>query len=67
VRLTGGDPAQWVHVGDELPLDIGGAQAYGMRAVWLNRYGEANDGEHVPDAEIASLDELPGVVARLLG
>ncbi|MFI5048266.1 MAG: HAD family hydrolase [Gaiellales bacterium] len=67
VRLTGGDPQRWVHVGDELPLDIGGAHAYGMRAVWLNRYGEANGGEHVPDAEIASLDELPGVVARLLG
>src|SRR5690349_7161925 len=67
VRLTGGDPAQWVHVGDELPLDVGGAHAYGMRAVWLNRYGEANDTEHVPDAEITTLGELPGVVAGLLG
>jgi FMN hydrolase / 5-amino-6-(5-phospho-D-ribitylamino)uracil phosphatase len=66
VRLTGGDPANWVHVGDELPLDIGGAHAFGMRAVWLNRYGEERSDEYVPDAEIESLEELPAVVARLI-
>lgn len=67
VRLIGGESADWVHVGDELPLDVGGAQAFGMHAVWLNRYGEERGDEYVPDAEISSLDQLPRVVARLLG
>ena len=39
VELCGGDPARWVHVGDGLDTDVAGAQACGMRAVWINRRG----------------------------
>src|SRR5690242_147939 len=39
VELCGGDPQRWVHVGDGLDTDIEGAQACGMKAVWINRAG----------------------------
>jgi 2-haloalkanoic acid dehalogenase type II len=52
-------PADAVYVGDDLALDVAGAQAAGMRAVWMNRHGGAlPDGAAVPDAVCATLDEL---------
>ena len=53
-------PAAAVYVGDDLLLDVAGAQRAGLRAVWMNRSGSA---AHVaagiaPDAICASLDEL---------
>lgn len=66
LRLGGGEPSSWVHVGDDLEIDVGGAQAFGMRGVWVNRHGLTPTGEIVPDAEIAGFDELPAVVNRLL-
>jgi HAD superfamily hydrolase (TIGR01509 family) len=67
VELVGGDPTRWVHVGDDPAIDVAGAQAFGMRAVWLNRLGLARpEGVH-PDAEIRSLEQLPAVVGQLLG
>ncbi len=67
LELGGGDPSSWVHVGDDLEIDVAGAQAFGMRGVWVNRHGLTATGEIVPDAEIASFDELPAAVDRLLG
>ena len=67
VELAGGHPERWVHVGDDIEIDVGGAQAFGMHAVWLNRFGLEPHAELTPDAEIAGLDELPAVVERLLG
>jgi putative hydrolase of the HAD superfamily len=67
VELIGGDPARWVHVGDEIETDIKGAQAMGMHAVWINRAGATlPEGVH-PDAELRSLEGLPSLVERLLG
>jgi putative hydrolase of the HAD superfamily len=52
-------PHQAVYVGDDLALDVAGAQAAGLRAVWMNRRGAAvPDGAARPDAICASLDEL---------
>src|SRR5436305_4064434 len=65
VELAGGDLGGWVHVGDEIATDVAGAQAYGMIAVWLNRSGEPAPAGVVPDAEIASLHDLPDLVDRL--
>jgi putative hydrolase of the HAD superfamily len=45
-------------VGNNLAKDIAGAQALGMKAVWVNRNGVPGDGVIVPDMEIASLNEL---------
>jgi FMN hydrolase / 5-amino-6-(5-phospho-D-ribitylamino)uracil phosphatase len=55
-----------VHVGDSLEHDVAGAHAAGWRSVWLNRHGAPNDSGIVPDAEIASLDELDAVLDALV-
>ena len=49
-----------VYVGDDVLLDVRGAQQAGMRAVWLNRQGGAAHLEHgvTPDAICANFDEL---------
>jgi 2-haloalkanoic acid dehalogenase type II len=52
-------PRDAVYVGDDLALDVAGAQAAGMRAVWMNRRGAAlPPGAPMPDAICATLDEL---------
>lgn len=54
------DPADAVYVGDDVLLDVRGAQQAGLRAVWLNRTGSSAHLAHgvVPDAVCANLDEL---------
>ena len=66
VELIGCGPELFVHVGDEIETDVLGAQAFGMRAVWLNRSGAAAPPSVHPDAEISSLEPLPDLVDRLL-
>lgn len=53
-------PEAAVYVGDDLKLDVIGAQQAGMRAVWLNRGGSRAHEELgiAPDAICATLDEL---------
>ena len=53
-------PADAVYVGDDLLLDVQGAQRAGLRAVWLNRTGSTAHLEHevVPDAIVADFDGL---------
>lgn len=41
-------PEEVVHVGDDVELDVRGARAAGLHAVWLNRAGHAWPGEDVP-------------------
>lgn len=51
-------PTEAVYVGDDLTLDVDGAQKAGMRGVWMNRF-ERNLPEHVrPDAVCTTLHEL---------
>lgn len=57
--------ATLIHVGDDLPNDVAGAQAAGIRAVWLNHDHRPNTTGIRPDAEIASLAELAGVIDRI--
>jgi putative hydrolase of the HAD superfamily len=52
-------------IGDRLATDVQGAQGAGLRAVWLNRSGQAGDGRIVPDWEIASLDALIPILAGI--
>jgi putative hydrolase of the HAD superfamily len=51
-RRLGIDPGDAVYVGDDILLDVQGAQRAGMRAVWMNRTGSQAHLEHgvVPDA-----------------
>lgn len=53
-------PAAAVYVGDDVLLDVRGAQQAGLRAVWLNRVGSAAHLEHgvTPDAICADFDAL---------
>jgi putative hydrolase of the HAD superfamily len=53
-------PQEAVYVGDDLRLDVEGAQKAGMRAVWMNRSGSSAHLEAgiAPDAICASFDEL---------
>jgi len=61
-------PARAVMVGDSWPNDAAGAQAAGLRAVWLNpSKARRPDGAAAPDAEIRTLAELPQALARLSG
>jgi HAD superfamily hydrolase (TIGR01662 family) len=63
-------PGQVVMVGDMLGADVLGAHNAGLRAVWVTMQAErsANDAHAdtiVPDATIASLSELSGVLEKL--
>jgi putative hydrolase of the HAD superfamily len=61
-------PDQATMVGDSLSRDIEGAQAAGLKAVWLNRAGnDRKDDSVTPDAEITSLDQLAHVLKALAG
>jgi HAD superfamily hydrolase (TIGR01549 family) len=53
-------PAEAVYVGDDILLDVQGAQRAGLRAVWLNRTGSTRHLEHgvVPDAICRDFSEL---------
>ena len=62
LRALSVTPAAAVYVGDSLEADVAGAKAAGMAEVWLNRDGRAVSGDHEPDAEIATLAELPGLL-----
>ena len=53
-----------VHIGDHPGDDIAGAQQAGLRAIWFNPAGKVWEAEKAPDAEIRSLKELPGLLAR---
>jgi HAD superfamily hydrolase (TIGR01509 family) len=66
VRAAGCSPDSIVHVGDSLAHDVLGAQAVGLRAVWLNRSGARRPPDAHPDAEIRSLVELPAALADFL-
>lgn len=53
-------PSDAVYVGDDLVLDVQGAQRAGLRAVWMNRTASRRHLEEgvQPDAIVANFDEL---------
>ncbi len=51
-----------VMVGNSLTRDIKGAQQAGLRGIWINRPGGDCGEEVTPDAQIASLSELPDIL-----
>ena len=59
------DPGRTWHIGDSLVADVAGARAAALAAgVWLNRLGLTWDVSHPePPAEIATLAELPALLA----
>jgi HAD superfamily hydrolase (TIGR01509 family) len=59
-RLLAVAPEEAVYVGDDVLLDVQGAQRAGLRAVWMNRTGSSRHLEHevVPDAVVRDMHEL---------
>jgi len=51
-------PNEAVMIGDSLRSDVKGAQAVGVKAVWLNRLKESRDDTIIPDFEVSNLKEL---------
>lgn len=62
--LLGTEPGRVVCVGDNLEWDVLGAEAAGLRAVWLDRDGR---GTSEPVASVRGLDELTAVLDRRFG
>jgi putative hydrolase of the HAD superfamily len=62
LELVGMDPADAVHVGDNLREDVDGARAAGIEAVLIIR-GEASDRPHRPKVPtVRTLRELPSLL-----
>jgi len=59
-RELGVAPEDAVYVGDDVLLDVQGAQRAGLRAVWMNRTGSTAHLEHdvVPDTVVRDFHEL---------
>jgi len=64
LKRGGVAPGAAVHIGDHPGDDIAGAQKAGMRAIWYNPAGNPWEADRLPDAEISSLMQLPGVLGR---
>jgi len=64
LAALGAPPERAVHIGDSLEHDVAGAQAAGVRSIWLNRGAASPDLPHPPpDAVLQDLTALP----QLLG
>ena len=57
-------PQEAIIIGNNLHTDVQGAQAVGMKAIWLNRAGAPRNDSVVPDLEITTLVELKRLLAR---
>jgi len=60
-QALGLTPAQVAYVGDDLALDVEGAQHAGLHGIWINRTGSPPKTTHAhirPDASCQSLHEL---------
>jgi len=59
------EPGEVLHVGDDPQLDVAGARAAGLRAIWINRSGAAWPGDEEAPPTAESLSALPGLLAVL--
>lgn len=65
VLTAGLDPASTWFAGDNLWVDVLGAGRAGLRTVWVNRTRRRRpDQAPSPDVEVASLMELPALIAQ---
>jgi putative hydrolase of the HAD superfamily len=66
LERAGTMPEESAFVGDRLDVDVAGAKAVGMKAVWFNRWDASVDGASpAPDAVIRRFGELLEVVEGL--
>ncbi len=64
LTAAGVEACHAVHVGDDPARDVQGANAVGMRSVWVNVNAAPWPGGPPPDAEIQTLDELEPLLER---
>ncbi|MDP6455201.1 MAG: HAD family hydrolase [SAR202 cluster bacterium] len=58
VEMAQCEPAELLHVGDDLVDDIEGASAAGVQSVWINRLGRHIPLEGAPELQISNLSTL---------
>ena len=59
LRRAGASPSESLMVGDTLEFDVAGAQAAGVRSVWLSRAeGQAGSAQPAPDAKVTELADV---------
>jgi putative hydrolase of the HAD superfamily len=58
----GAAPTDAVMVGDSLERDVVGAQAAGIKVIWLNRSRQSRPAGIRPDAEVETLHEVLGLL-----
>ena len=62
------DPAETIHVGDNLVDDIQGAGSVGIHTIWTNHGRESQPHDaHAPSAVVEHLEELPAAVRHIEG
>jgi putative hydrolase of the HAD superfamily len=59
------EPGAAIMIGDSISRDILGAQHAGLRAIWLNRFGDPLPDGPAPDSVIETLTQLPLVLEDL--
>ena len=65
VSAGGADADRTLHVGDHPLYDVHGARDAGLRAIWVNRNGDAWPEEYMaPDAEVQHVGEIEGLLGR---
>jgi FMN hydrolase / 5-amino-6-(5-phospho-D-ribitylamino)uracil phosphatase len=64
LAAAGARPEEVVYVGDSYDHDVVGAAAVGIRTVWLNRTAAPVSGDVRPDAVVADLTTLSGVLGK---
>ena len=62
-RELGCAPEEVVHLGDDIELDVRGARAAGLHAVWINRTNHSWPGDDVPDT-VADLEAFERWLAQ---
>lgn len=67
-RLAGEEPANCVHIGDDLTADVHASHAVGMTPIWLDRVGgrESQPQSQTPASRITSLNDLSAVLEAKL-
>jgi putative hydrolase of the HAD superfamily len=59
-------PAQCIHIGDDIENDIRGAQRVGLFTVWMNTGGQPWPGGQPPSQEIRELLQLPAAIENII-
>ncbi len=65
-QKLGGEPSDFVYVGDSIPVDIAAAKSAGWKAVWIDRRGLKPTFEKIWDDVVSTEEELCGVLQNYI-